>query len=363
MKSHNIIIIGGGIIGLMSAIELRQSGAEVLLLERGRIGQESSWAGGGILSPMRPWKYPAAGMELIDWSQLHYPELVATIHAASRIDPELVTSGMILFDQNEKVPAEKWGKAYNRQVRFINKAESLQLAPGLHPDLLECVIFLPDINQVRNPRLMKALHHYAIGLGVTVKEETPAQQILIDKKRITGVSTGEEDYHGEIVVVAAGAWSTPLIAPFTQRLEIKPIRGQIILFRSQLNKSYPILINGENYLIPRLDGRILAGSTVEDVGFDKSTTAEAYAELYAAAINLMPCLADCPVELHWAGLRPGSERPLPVIGAASDYEGLYLNIGHYRNGLLLANGSARLLRNLISNSTPIVDPNPYAYIA
>ncbi len=360
MAKCKIIIIGGGIIGLMSAIELRKSGAEVLVLERGQIGQEASWAGGGILSPMHPWNYPSAGRALIDWSQAHYPGLIKETQAATAIDPELENSGMLILDPAQKKRAVEWAKSTGKEIRFIAGDEIFNRVPDLNPAWQDDAIFLPEISQVRNPRLMKALQRYGEILGVNIMTHCEVQQIVSDKKRITGVKTTDQDFHGDVIVVAAGAWSSSLIKPFVPRLEIKPIRGQILLFQGPANKRFPILVRGDHYLIPRRDGRVLAGSTLEDVGFDKSPTAEAYAQLHQAACSMLPLLADCPVEKHWAGLRPGANSPLPVISAVPGHQGLYLNTAHFRNGLLLANGSARLLGDLISGRPPIVNPRWYA---
>lgn len=141
--------------------------------------------------------------------------------------------------------------------------------------------------------------------------------------------------------------------------QIGPVRGQMLLFRAAPGQVQHIVQKDDHYLVPRRDGRVLAGSTVEYVGFDKSTTHQAYDELHAAAVALIPALMQCPVEHHWAGLRPGSAQGIPLIGCHAQRSGLYINAGHFRNGVVTGLASARLLADVIFKRTPCVDPTPY----
>ncbi|HEM47619.1 MAG TPA: FAD-dependent oxidoreductase, partial [Alphaproteobacteria bacterium] len=163
----------------------------------------------------------------------------------------------------------------------------------------------------------------------------------------------------DTVVVAGGAWSAEIMREMIP-LDVVPVRGQMLLFRAAPETLHRILLQEGRYVIPRRDGRVLAGSTLEYVGYDKSVTEQARAELWEAAVRLVPALADCPVENHWSGLRPGSPEGIPFIGKVGNISGLYVNAGHFRNGVVLGPASARLLADLILERSPIVDPAPYA---
>jgi len=185
-------------------------------------------------------------------------------------------------------------------------------------------------------------------------------RLLIRTNRIQGVDTTGGTFEADTVVLAGGAWSAELLEPLGQHLEVMPVRGQMLLFRGQPGLVRHIVMAGSHYLIPRRDGRILAGSTVERVGFEKSTTPAARAELQQAALELIPALADCAIEQQWAGLRPGSPAGIPFIGPHPAIRDLYVNAGHFRNGLVLGPASACLLADLMLRRTPALDPAPYS---
>jgi len=162
------------------------------------------------------------------------------------------------------------------------------------------------------------------------------------------------------VVLAAGAWSGRLLATLGLELPVKPMKGQMILFKCAEDFLPSMVLAKRRYAIPRRDGHILVGSTLENVGFDKTPTDDALQSLRATAIDLLPGLADAEVVKHWAGLRPASPDGIPYIGPVPGHDGLWLNCGHFRNGLVLAPASCQLLTDLMSNRVPSVDPEPYA---
>jgi len=161
------------------------------------------------------------------------------------------------------------------------------------------------------------------------------------------------------IAVCAGAWSSRILKSIDISLPVKPIRGQMVLFKTEPGVVSTMIMKGGKYLIPRRDGRVLAGSTIESAGFEKATTAQAKDLLTDMAIDLFPDLANYPVEHHWAGLRPSSPKGIPFIGAISDWEGLYVNTGQFRNGLVLAPASACLLSSILMDKKPLIDPSPY----
>jgi glycine oxidase len=160
-------------------------------------------------------------------------------------------------------------------------------------------------------------------------------------------------------VVAAGAWSAPLLAPLGVDLPVRPVRGQILWYMLPRPVLGQMLMRDGRYVIPRQDGVVLVGSTVEEAGFDDSTTEEAGRDLREAAAAIMPLLGTLAVQGQWAGLRPGSPEGVPMIGAVPGFSGLWLNTGHFRNGVNLAPGSAELLEALLSGAQPALDPAPY----
>ncbi len=183
--------------------------------------------------------------------------------------------------------------------------------------------------------------------------------IVADNGRLEGVSTSRGLFKARCVVVAGGAWSAGLLAGVGVRLPVEPVRGQMILYRAEPGLVRHIVLHRGRYLIPRRDGRILFGSTLERVGFDKSTTEAALASLRTDAETLVPALADFPVEHHWAGLRPGSPDGVPFIAEHPGVRQLFVNTGHFRNGVVLAPASVRLLTELVLGQAPSLDPAPY----
>lgn len=352
------LIIGGGVIGLMTARELAQAGLKVTLLERGKTGREASWAAGGILSPLFPWRYPEAVNELAQWSQRQYPTLAGELHGATGIDPEYIRSGLLLLDEAERAAALAWSNRQSATADSLNAEELLKIEPALAWSGGSAVL-LPEVAQIRNPRLLQALRHSLLQLGVTLREDTEATHIVTDGQRAAGVETAQRRYAADTVILAGGAWSETLLTGLELGMAVTPVRGQMLLLRAPAGLVRHILATRQHYIIPRRDGRVLVGSTLEDVGFDKSVTQDARDRLLAFATGLVPALQDCSIEQHWAGLRPGSPEGIPYIGAHPRIAGLYISTGHHRNGIVTAPASARLLADILLNRQLIVNPSPY----
>ncbi|MGX2040097.1 glycine oxidase ThiO [Methylocaldum sp. MU1018] len=360
----DIIIIGGGVIGLMTARELIKSGARVLILERQTVGQESSWAGGGILSPLYPWRAEEPIIQLWLRSHAEYPKLAEVLRHRTGIDPEWLESGLLIADCENEHLVETWCEnyavAYERPdpARFQALEPSLQFTPS-------SPIFLPEIGQIRNPRLLRALQSELLADGARILERRTVTEIAASGAGITHVSTGDETYSAGQYVITAGAWSGTISDRFlpSPRLNVEPVKGQMIVFSAEPNLLEHIVLSQGHYLIPRKDGKILAGSTLEYAGFDKSVTESARGELEAFAYGVLPALRSCAVEKHWAGLRPGSPTGVPYIGQHPEIRNLYFNCGHFRNGFAMAPASARLLADLIAARPPDLSPTPYSLTA
>lgn len=355
----DFVIVGGGIIGLMTARELVASGAEVTVVERGELGRESSWAGGGILSPLRPWQQPDAVTRLVQWGQRVYPSLTQQLFEETKVDPEWSRCGMLMLDEDvdQVAAAMQWSARQRSALEILPPEGVVAKASGL--GFGAGGLWWPDIAQLRNPRLMQALKVSLHLRGVNLLEHTGVKSLIKENDRVVGVETAHECLPAGAVIVASGAWSEGLLGKLGIFLDVEPVRGQILLYKAEPELLSCIVAHEEHYLIPRRDGHVLVGSTVEHAGFDKSTTASARERLEGIAARLLPALKDYPVVHHWAGLRPGSCSGVPVIGPHPAYEGLYINTGHFRNGLSLAPGSARLMADLILHRPPSLDPTPY----
>jgi glycine oxidase len=353
------IVIGGGVSGLLTAYYLNKAGREVCLLERALVGRESSWAGGGILSPLYPWRYPQAVTQLAQWSQQAFPPLVDELLRSTELDAQLVRNGMLVLDEPDPAAAQQWAQQNHAELHSIDAHRVAQLEPAVAqppPNAL----WMPGIAQVRNPRLVKALREHLLKQGVLIQENTEVTGISHHDNQVTGVKTEQTEFKTRKVAIACGAWSSMLWPQEgAEALPIKPIRGQMIMLKARPELVKRIVLAHNHYLIPRKDGRILIGSTVEDVGFDKTTTGEARDTLLQFAYKLMPALQEYPAEQQWAGLRPGTPDNIPRIMQHPRIHGLYINAGHFRNGVVTAPASAQLLVNLMLNQPTILDPKAY----
>ena len=222
-------------------------------------------------------------------------------------------------------------------------------------------IHMADIANVRNPRLVKSLKAALLAMSnVTIHEQCEVSDFVRDGDRIIGVTTPDGDLLGDCVVLAAGAWSGDLLGKLGLELPVEPVKGQMILYKCASDFLPSMILAKGRYAIPRRDGHILIGSTLEHEGYDKTPTANALESLKASAVELIPALADAEVVGHWAGLRPGSPEGIPFIGPVPNHQGLWLNCGHFRNGLVLAPASCQLLTDLLVGDAPVIDPAPYA---
>lgn len=354
----DVIIIGGGVLGLLTARELNLAGARVCILERQALASESSWAGGGILSPLYPWRAPAALLPLVRWSQSAYPVLAADLKQRTGIDPEWIQSGLLVCDCEDSERALGWCAEQAADGRVLTTAEFAAQEPDLavapHQPLL-----LPGVAQIRNPRLLRALRADLAQRGVGMLEHHEVVDFDIQGGRIESVLTGQGAFKAEHYVVASGAWSALIGRLGGDDLPIEPVKGQMLVFDALPDLLRHIVLSGEHYLIPRRDGKILAGSTVEYCGFDKSTTPAALEELTDFAHAALPPLKEFPIEKHWAGLRPGSPEGIPFIATHPRIGNLHFNCGHFRNGFVMAPASARLMADLILGRRPIVPAEPY----
>lgn len=354
------LVVGGGVIGLLSALELAEAGLSVTLVEQGALGQESSWAGGGIVSPLYPWRYSPAVSALAHWSQGCYPELDRRLFEQTGVDSEVHSTGLYWFDLPDQQDALLWANTTQQSLWDTPVKRAYAAVPRLAPGYVRA-LYMPGAANVRNPRLLKALRSALENHpGVKLVEFCKVHKVVVESGRCVGIETSLGALRARRVVLAAGAWSGELLRCLGLEVPIEPVKGQMILYKCAEDFLPAIVLAKGRYAIPRKDGHILVGSTLEHVGFDKTPTEGALRSLKASAEELLPALADAEVVGHWAGLRPGSPGGIPFIGEVPQYPGLWLNCGHYRNGLVLAPASCELLKNLMLGEAPIVDPAPYS---
>lgn len=357
MKQH-IVIVGGGIAGCMTAMELVQRGCQVTIVERNQIASqtsgESSWAGSGIVFPLLPWMYSAHVNQLTNYGLKAYGEICRNLQQQTHIAADYDQSGFLLLPNFDMDAAINWCAANALPAQPV-KASSF----GVQSLSGEDALWLPTICQIRPPYLMKALRAWLEQNKVTLLEKTellPLQQVqsLNAWKTLNG-----ETIQADQFIVTSGAWSFELLKETTKDLNIRPMRGQILLYQPDKNLEQMVYREGF-YMVPRMDGYLLAGSTLEDVGFDPSTTEAVRDEISAKAEAIMPSLKGKPIIKQWSGLRPGTPENLPTISAHPHIKNLYLNTGHFRYGLTMAPASARLVADLVCGNKPWIQPEPYA---
>lgn len=351
--SKSVIVIGGGVIGLSVAFEMRQRGWQVSLVERGDFGRQSSWAGAGILSPAHAIhsRHPLdrlAGQS----SQLHR-EWANRIQQLTRLDVGFWACGgcYLARTAGEQATliglAESW-QAEQIECEFVDlKWLSEQLGERFQPQgQIGAALWTPVEWQVRNPWLIRGLVSAVSQLGGNLVERAGTVQLQFSQGELRGLTT-ESGWHGsaDLYCVTSGAWTFQLLQQLKVHLPTEPIRGQMALF--QLDHPLPWIINeGTRYLVPRPDGHVLVGSTMEEAGFDCRTTEPEIAGLLDFAQSLIPELNRRTMQAEWAGLRPASCDGLPYVGWIPGWSNLIVATGHLRSGLQLAPATARFVADM-----------------
>lgn len=354
------VIVGGGAIGMMTARELRRRGLSVTIVERHQCGGESSWAGGGILSPLYPWRFAAPINALARESLQHFPQLFTELREETGVDPEHEQTGVLVLDPPPRIEVENWARRAGFNCEFIGAEQVAALEPQLatSPAL---AAWMPDLGHVRNPRLIRALRRSLDMNGVQIREEEPVNGLLVDGGRVRGVRTPKGEIRAEHVLLASGAWSGLPIGALPLPPKVRPVRGQMILVRAEPGVVNRVVLYRDHYLIPRRDGRILIGSTLEETGFNKDTTDSARQMLWRYAKDCVPALGRYKIEHHWAGLRPGTSEGIPYVCQHPQLDGLFVNAGHFRNGIITGLASAQLCAELVCGERPRVDPTPFGF--
>jgi len=348
-----VVIIGGGIIGLAIARALAQRGVGgVRVIEKHRCGQEASWAAGGILAPQVEADEDDDFFQLARGSRDRYPDFVADLEAESGIDLGFDTTGTIYaaFTAAEEADFHarlEWQQSQGLAVEWLSGDEARRLEPCVS-NQVRCALRFRNDHQIENRRLIDALLVANERRGVRLIQDCEVTALSADSGRIVGVETTNGFIPATWVVLAAGPWSSSINSPVPLPLiDIIPVRGQMLCFKPPDKFARHVIYSARGYLIPRADGRLLAGSTTEEVGFEKQVTADGRQAIRSMALEIAPGLDSFPVIEAWAGFRPRAPDGLPVIGPARSVPGLIYATGHYRNGILLAPITAELIAEAI----------------
>ncbi len=363
---NDFLIVGGGVIGMMTARTLADSGADVTIVDKGELCKESSWAGGGIVSPLYPWRYRPEITALANWSQGYYPALARQLAEETGIDPEFRSGGMLMLRVEDEADALAWAEKYQQPLTQVGKEFIYQTEANIAPGK-EQAIWMPEVGSIRNPRLGQSLKKsLELRPNVRILENVDVKSIRVMDGQAIGVNTANSVLSAGQVIICSGAWSAGLLqtedtdpGDLLPKLPIEPVRGQMMVYKAEPGLVDRVVMLDGRYVIPRNDGRILVGSTLEYDGFNKQTTEEARQSLQASAEAILPALKDISVEHHWCGLRPGSPDGVPFIGSVDGIRHLHINAGHFRNGLVLAPAATELLCNQLLGQKAIIDPIPY----
>jgi glycine oxidase len=341
VKTWDTIIVGGGVIGLALGRELNKRGARVLMVERGEPGREASHAAAGMLADADPG-LPAELRALAAASAKAYPEFVHELEDESGNKIDLRRQGTIAFF-SAPVSDPRWRPLAVEEIR--------KLEPKLEAALPHA--YLSDEGSVDPRGLVSALLKAAKHRGIEIANGERVTEIVIEKGRAVGVKTERTEFRAPVVVNCAGAWAGEIGSTAEGGCATRPVKGQMLAVIAH-HVLQRVVRGPEAYLVPRSDGRVLIGATLEDAGFDKRVDPETIQRLHQAGARLVPELGEARMHEAWAGLRPGTKDNLPILGATR-IDGLYAATGHYRDGILLAPITARVMAQVIRGERPEIE--------
>lgn len=360
----HIAIIGAGVSGLLTALELIEHGCKVTIFDQQQAGHAASWAGGGILSPMYPWRYPHEVNHLAQYGKQLYLDWNEKLKPKTGIDFEIHETGMLIFDQDDF----EIGLHYKDQnqdpmqhCEYLEREQLEQVNPHISTAFKEAIYF-PQLANVRNPRLLKSLIAYLKQhSNAEVIENTWIEKFNIQNHQIHSIQTsGGQHFQADQFVITTGAWSNTWSEQLQLSIPVEPVQGQMMLFKTPENWLPTMCMNQVMYLIPRQDGHIVCGSSMNHLGFDKRPSVQTQQNIYKACVEMVPELANFPIVKQWAGLRPSSPTGIPYIGQMPNLTNLWANFGHYRNGLCMGPASAQLLRQLMLKQETLVNAAAYS---
>ncbi|UJF34117.1 glycine oxidase ThiO [Paenibacillus hexagrammi] len=354
-QMHEVIVVGGGVIGCSIAYELAKKGQRVILLERGRIGQEATQAAAGMLGAQSEMEDVGP---LFQWSRISrslFPRLSEELKEVTGIDMGLNREGLLHIALNDEqrhelIRRERLHSSVRARAEWLSAKEAAQLEPQLGEDLLGA-LYLPDDGQVDAPLLGQALAKAASIRGVELREYMQVLGLLTEGEKVLGVMTSDGPIYGNQVIVAAGTWSSQLLSGIGVELPMYPVKGECFSVLERSPRLRKTLFTHGCYIVPKAGGRLVVGATMVPGSYDRKVTVAGLAQLMERAAGLVPSIAEAEWEKAWTGLRPQTADGLPYIGAIPGIEGLYAATGHYRNGILLSPITGRVMADLVSGGS------------
>lgn len=360
-----VIIIGGGIIGASIAWRLARERADVVVLERARLGQEASWAAAGMIAPQAEAQTAGVFFDLCLAARRVFDATIDRLVADSGLDPEYDPHGIlyIALDSSERAELEaraRWHREAGAIVHELAPAEARKIEPAISPETL-FALHLPDNRRVENRKLTQAYIAAALNSGAQFREGVSVDSIATTDGRAIGVCLHDgATLEADLVIVAAGSWSHQIRGLEADRVALHPVRGQILCFETRPRMLTPAVFSMRGYLVPRRDGRILAGSTMEEAGYNKTVTLAGMEKISRGVIAMVPSLAEIPFREAWAGLRPATRDLLPVIGHSPSVANVIWSTGHYRSGILLSAITGEVIADLVAGRKPSIDLAPFS---
>lgn len=360
---YDVLIIGGGVIGLTLALELSKESVSVAVVDQGTLGREASWAGAGMLPPGNPARARTPEAQLRGGSHVLWAELSDRLRSETGVDNGYRRTGglelrLSVPDSELDREVAAW-REEQVEIERLAQSELRERDPALSAELVAGYL-LPGMGQVRNPRHVKALLAACARRGVTLHAGCAVVGLRREGDKVLAVETSLGPIAAGQFAITAGAWSSRLLAEAGITAEVRPVRGQMLLLSSASPPVRHIINVGRRYIVPRPDGRTLVGSTEELVGFDKGNTASAVQELLAFGASIAPRLKESTFERCWAGLRPGTSDGLPLLGRIPNSRNLFVAAGHFRSGLQMSPFTARLMSELMLGRTPSISLAPFA---
>jgi len=368
-QTSDVIIVGGGIVGLATAHELGKQGLGVTVLERNVCGREASWAGAGVLQ-CGNWHRKDVLVQLLRESIRNYDKFTDELRDRTGIDSEFVRCGSLdlLFEDqqyrmaaSEVQAAEAYREEYGRPVlELLSPEQARQREPNITADMFGAK-YCSTTCQVQNPMIMRALRQACMTENVKIFENCAVMELIRDGQRIIGARATGGEFTARHVILTAGPWSSLVDKQLETLMPTSPVRGQIVLLEMHPRPFTHVVERGRCYLIPRLDGRIVVGATQEpDVGYERRNTVEGIHHLLTLAQQLVPSLAGASIVRLWSGLRPASPDDWPYIGPVPGLEGLIAATAHFRSGLILAPITAKIVTQLVTKGQSDYDLARYA---
>lgn len=360
-----VIVIGGGIIGASIAWRLAREHIDVVVLERARLGQEASWAAAGLIAPQAEAQTSGVFFDLCLVARRVFDETIDRLTADSSLDPEYDPHGIlyIALDAVERAELEsraRWHREARALVHELSAAEARKIEPAISPETL-FALHLPDNRRIDNRKLTQAYIAAAVNSGAEFREGASVDSIVTQGGRATGVRLHDGTVvEAELVVVAAGSWSHQVRGLEADRVALHPVRGQMLCFETRPRMLTPSVFSMRGYLVPRRDGRLLAGSTMEEAGYNKTVTLGGIEKISRGVLTMVPVLAEIPFREAWAGLRPATRDLLPVLGYSPSIANVVWATGHYRSGILLSAITGEIIADLIAGRPPSIDLAPFS---